>query len=424
MPPRSGWFVLLVCTACHAQAPAGTDGTSGTSSTAAGSSEAPSTTMDVACAPAPAADWCAVGPAVALCYGDAWQVDIDGLIHKLLVGDIDGDGIADILAFNHTPPRLRTFLGVECGSPHALPMIALGEHVGPGGDVSLATTADLDGDGRTDVVLAFSDDPGSLVVFAGSAEGLKFRQRVDFGAGFTALGVGDVDGDGALDVVYPTRGAPERAAVHFGTGDGTIGPPQLLQALPSEDTPLTASILIPYFEVHDFDEDGLADLNLGVVNEGSLGTSDYEGQLMFGSGDGFFKETVTYDLLVGLGNENLSGVGDFDGDGHLDFVAPAVVYLGDGKGGFKSSAPLDFGHEYEVAPVVGDLDGDGRDDVMLHDRWHLGTADGLGPAIAVPARELRRKGDFNGDGRQDVAEMNVAEEWSANALVVRFGAPP
>ena len=419
----AGLFVLLATATCAAEEPADSTGVSTTGSSGT-SGETGSTTTAAACPSEVAPVWCAEGVDVELCYGAFWQAEIADPVNRLEVGDIDGDGVSDAVAFNHTPPRINLFLGSECGTPRALPTIAVEDYVAVdvNDGVILATVVDLDGDGRDDLIVAFYGEPTSLVVFAGTDSGLDFRQRVDFAACVTALRTGDVDGDGALDVVYPAMSFPRRAVVHFGSSGGTLGPPQSLQVLPYESGDFEETILIKYFEVFDFDEDGLADLNLGFRAE-DLGEVRYGGQLMFGGGDGYFGEIRAYDILHGFSNLSLSGNGDFDGDGHRDLIVPGAVYLGDGSGGFKGTQPFQFGYEFEAPPVVADLDGDGLDDAMLYDRWHLGTVDGLGPAIAVPAGELRGLGDFNGDGLQDLIEIVPVEDWSSNSLVIRFGAP-
>ncbi|MCY0986338.1 VCBS repeat-containing protein [Nannocystis sp. ILAH1] len=419
---RVGLFVLLAGAACVSEGPADA---SGGGSSIGSSGETGSTTTAAACATEIAPAWCAEGPDGELCYGDFWQVDIVDPVNRLEVGDIDGDGVSDAVAFNHTPPRINLFLGSKCGTPRALPTIAVGDYVDVdlNGGAILVTVVDLDADGRDDVIGAFHGEPRSLVVFAGTDSGLDFRQRLDFAAGVTALRTGDVDGDGALDIVYPAMSFPRRAVVHFGGSGGTLGPPQSLQVLPYESADFEETILIKYFEVFDFDEDGLADLNLGFRAE-DFGEVRYGGQLMFGSGDGYFGESRPYDIPHGFSNLSLSGNGDFDGDGHRDLIVPGAVYLGDGGGSFKGTQPFHFGYEYEAEPVVGDLDGDGLDDVMLYERWHLGTADGLGPAIPVPAHQLRGMGDFNGDGRQDLVESVYDESGPSNPLIVRFAAPP
>ncbi|MDC0722173.1 FG-GAP repeat domain-containing protein [Nannocystis bainbridge] len=420
---RAGLFAPLAIVACVAEGPADSTG-DGTAGSSGSSGDAGSATTVGECASEIAIAWCAEGPDIELCYGDAWQAEIADPVNWLAVGDIDGDGVSDAVAFNHTPPRINLFLGSKCGTPRALPTIALVDYVDVdvNDGVLLATVVDLDRDGRADVVGAFHGEPSSLVVFAGTDSGLDFRQRVDFAMGVTALRTGDVDGDGALDLVYPAMSFPRRAVVHFGSSGGMLGPPQSLQVLPYESADFEEDILIKYFEVFDFDEDGLADLNLGFRAE-DLGEVRYGGQIMFGGGDGYFGEVRAYDILHGFSNRSLSGNGDFDGDGHRDLIVPGAVYLGDGGGGFKGTQPFHFGYEFEATPVVDDLDGDGLDDVMLYDRWHLGTADGLGPAIAVPAGELRGSGDFNGDGLPDLIEIVPIEDWSSNSLVIRFGAP-
>ena len=65
-----------------------------------------------------------------------------------------------------------------------------------------------------------------------------------------------------------------------------------------------------------------------------------------------------------------TALGDIDGDGHLDVVSvqlgrgAAVVHFGDGDGGFAESHDIDSGGLTAYRVAVGDLDDDGRDDVV------------------------------------------------------------
>jgi hypothetical protein len=117
-------------------------------------------------------------------------------------------------------------------------------------------------------------------------------------------------------------------------------------------------------------------------------------------------------------------IGDFDGDSLSDFIVvgvepgagvTAAVFLGDGTGSF--AAPIDAGFSACTAfPVVGELNGDGRTDVIAlgcnNDlAVYVGQLDGtLAPWSAWPAVEYTPVSstviaDFEDDGDADVITL-------------------
>jgi len=168
--------------------------------------------------PSTSADWTAEGPAADGSFGAAVASS----------GDLDGDGFGDILvgAYEHA-----TAAGASTGAAHAF----LGSPSGPGSVAawsreggqqgeqygrSLASAADVNGDGFSDVVVgapAFDCDDGSncgrVEVFLGSATGLP--GAVDWSVdgetqgawfGYSAASAGDVDADGYGDLVVGAWG--------------------------------------------------------------------------------------------------------------------------------------------------------------------------------------------------------------------------
>lgn len=370
-------------------------------------------------------DWCVSGAGSSLCYSRRWETVLSAFADQLHVGDVNGDGIGDVVVLPHTPFRIRQFLGASDCVFSERPDISLDNRVSePGLSSSSELLADLDSDGADEFLVVFGDDPHPLFVLAGSVEGLTAEGQFAFD-GWLNLAVGDVDGDGDPDLVYNTAGSPDRIAVHFGDGQRGLTSPQIAQDIPYDGVPGTESYSALHFDLVDFDEDGLADVNVGLHHQDLLGSIGFEGRVMFGDGDGRFSQHVAYPIAE-QGNyfmRNMTVSGDFDGDGHPDFLVEGFVYLGNGSGGFKSTVPFDFATStYEVEPIVGDLNGDGFDDVMLYDRWHLGSPDGLGPPLAVPPHEYRRMGDVNGDGVTDIIELGDAAQ--STKLVVHFGASP
>lgn len=121
-------------------------------------------------------------------------------------------------------------------------------------------------------------------------------------------------------------------------------------------------------------------------------------------------------------------VGDFDGDGNQDIFVTGVeggvgvtgaVYLGDGAGNF--ALPVDAGFSACSAfPVVGDLDGDGRTDVVTLGCSNdlvvlMGQPDGtLAPWAAWPPAEYTPVSstviaDYEGDGDADLMTLRIPD---------------
>src|SRR5712691_3967337 len=121
-------------------------------------------------------------------------------------------------------------------------------------------------------------------------------------------------------------------------------------------------------------------------------------------------------------------VGDFDGDGRADLAisdaATDEVVIEPGRG----DATFAPDRRYAVGSgpgqlVVGDFNGDGKQDLAVVDEDLPGSVDhgeisillGLGDGSFAPQTRLAvgngprgiTVGDFNGDGRQDLAVVNV-----------------
>jgi hypothetical protein len=108
-------------------------------------------------------------------------------------------------------------------------------------------------------------------------------------------------------------------------------------------------------------------------------------QCTLGNGDGTFRDAVTYPWAVGPFAS--VAVTDFDGDGYLDVAVGSdwtygvAILTGHGDGTLR--APIYFGAGfYSALAVAGDFNGDGRPD--------LAVANGVGNDISVLINSTRR----------------------------------
>ncbi len=172
----------------------------------------------------------------------------------------------------------------------------------------------------------------------------------------------------------------------------------------------------------DVNRDGKPDLLVANGEDGTL-------TVLLGDGKGGFKEAPGSPVPVGAGPNDLC-VGDFNADGKPD-VAIAnhdqkslTVLLGNGRGGFTRAAASPVAvqsrpHVHGVA--VGDFDGDGRLDLATEswaeDKVTVVYGDGRG-GFREPGRQFSvgrmpyqrlRAADLNGDGRADLVTTNLED---------------
>jgi hypothetical protein len=132
------------------------------------------------------------------------------------VGDLNRDGNPDLVLGEGYGS-----VGVLLGKGDGTFLAEVDYHVDypPGSPLSSLALADVNGDGRLDVVVG---GPG-LAVFLGEGDGTLIAPEayLPFSAG-SQLALGDLDNDGKVDVAM--RGGPAGLGVFLGNGDGTFAP--------------------------------------------------------------------------------------------------------------------------------------------------------------------------------------------------------
>lgn len=223
----------------------------------------------------------------------------------------------------------------------------------------------------------------------------------------------DFNGDGIPDLVI----LGSAISVLLGNGDGTF------TALNSRGD-LSGAIALG-----DFNGDGIPDLAVApVLDEG-------EGEVLLGNGDGTFTAGSFGNGNAGVASDSIVAA-DFNGDGKLDLVEACdslddqpcnllLFLFGNGDGTFTQSFGPNLQFYGFQSMVVGDFNGDGKPDLAVTNSGANGVNvflnhdGGLSAVSAIPATgdgpSSIAAADFNGDGKVDLA---VANSRSNNVTIL------
>ena len=269
----------------------------------------------------------------------------------IATGDINSDGKVDLAVANYSDNTVTILLGKGDGTFRP----AAGSPVSVGAAPGAVTMADFNGDGKVDLAVANSID-NTLTILLGNGDGTFTPAPVTVSGGLSpfALAVGDFNNDGKLDLAVSNFDA-NSVSILLGNGDGTFTAAPSIQAVAG-----------PALVVGDFNGDGK--LDLAVSNRG-----DSTAFILLGNGDGTFNPVnACCGFSVGSTRALNMVEGDFNGDGKLDLAiaiqyTPGVtifdyvtVLTGNGDGTFSNtdfSLPLPS-DPYSMA--VGDFNGDGK----------------------------------------------------------------
>jgi FG-GAP-like repeat/FG-GAP repeat len=284
--------------------------------------------------------------------------------------------------------------------------------VGP----SSVTVGDFNGDGRPDLATANSGS-STVSILLGQGDGTFIAApEVAVGLGPVAVAVGDFNGDTHPDLAVANAVA-NNVSILLGRGNG------LFQSAPEVAVGLGPVAVA----VGEFNGDGHQDL--AVVNSHfDSGAIPGSVSILLGQGNGIFQTAPE----VGVGVLPFSvAVGEFNGDGHQDLAVAnsgvgsdpqtVSIVLGTGMGTFSTAPEVGVGGEPRSI-AVGDFNGDGRQDLAVAniavDVFIVSIFLGRGDGTFVVASEVEvgnspdfvAVGDVNGDGYQDLATANLGAD--------------
>jgi Big-like domain-containing protein/VCBS repeat protein len=309
------------------------------------------------------------------------------------VADVNDDGKADLIVVNYDSRAITVQLGNGDGTFGNAATFA------DGFGALDAKLADINGDGKLDIVAAADNN---VAVLIGDGSGSFVTQTTSAvsggtGGGTLSLALADVNGDGKLDLITANR-SHDNVSVLLGNGDGTFAaqttygvgsyPQRIVAADVNDDGKIdlitansnsdNVSVLIGLgngafstqvtYAVGNFPRSVIsADVN----GDGKLDlvTSNYSAStvsVLLGTGTGTFLAQNTYAISGGPG---AVAIIDIDGDGKLDLVSSDYgsnaisVLLGDGAGSFGSEIIYAVGVRPQ-AVISADVNGDGAPDII------------------------------------------------------------
>ncbi|MBI3818073.1 MAG: FG-GAP repeat protein [Planctomycetes bacterium] len=307
-----------------------------------------------------------------------------------IVGDVDGDGVADVLA--GSPGEIinnRLNVGAArlySGATGALLRTATGSNVNDRFGAAVAAIGDVNGDGVPDYAIsepgydsgAFSFNTGALFVYSGQS-GLVIRLIVgnpnEF-LGYAAAGAGDVNKDGVPDLITgsPLANANGGLSGRVNVWSGANGASLYNWSGNSAGAQFGTSVA----GAGDLNQDGYADVIAGAPHETFISVDNgvartYSGKTGFVLG--MFIE-VPGGALCGT---SVAGGGDVDGDGTPDVIVGAPNLNANNLGACG------------VVRVYS-----GATNVLIYSMYGTAAGAHLGASVAFA-------GDVNNDGRADFA---------------------
>jgi hypothetical protein len=367
----------------------------------------------------------------------------------LAVGDVNRDSHLDIVA-NDTYGGTQVLIGAGTGHFNLKPVFTFNQPAEnmPTGIV----VADFTGDGRLDVATGYGADYplwqiGQACILPGYGDG-TFNMNAGTCAR-TPYTFGDMlagNLNGKQDLIIPSG----PMMVQFNNGSGVM-------------TPINYAVGGGPMVVGDFNGDSRQDIAAGAV--GGV-------QVVVNSAPGVLRAPIAmYDLAGGGYNESMAmNSSDFNGDGYADLAVidffdehsyyqpSGDVLLGGAKnlvfhGGHFGAAPYVQGSfSNSGPPAIGDFNHDGKLDIAVATTGNFATDDGnftnsslyvsfgdgkgnfptYGPALDTSVSFIAA-GDFNGDGKADLAAldgatfeilMGIGDGTFAPAVTYSVGANP
>ncbi len=368
-------------------------------------------------------------------YGDNV---VDGFGHSVSgAGDVNGDGRADVIVGalwddNNGPQSgsARVLSGMDGSTLYTFNGDSADERFG----WSVSGAGDVNGDGRADLIAGnYRDDDngwesGSMRVLSGMDGSTLYTLNGDSQGkylGYSVSGAGDINGDGRDDLIV---GAPWDRNNGWQTGSATV--------LSGMD----GSTLYTFNGDNDLDwlgwsvsdagdvnGDGRPDLIVGAPRDFFFGDRSGSARVLSGM-DGSTLYTFNADSAGDKFGTSVSGAGDVNGDGRADLIVGAYGDHNNGTdsgsarvlSGMDGSTLYTFNGDSEFdrfgisVSGAGDVNGDGRDDLIVGAPWDDNNGPYSGSARVLSGIDGSTLYTFNGDSARDGFGRSVSGAGDVN----------
>ncbi|AYB33573.1 VCBS repeat-containing protein [Chryseolinea soli] len=288
------------------------------------------------------------------------------------IADFNNDRIADIIFVAEDDQTHEYYLGKGDGT-----FIDVSDRLPAKSEANGLDVGDVNGDGLPDIVVGNSgskaqdflwinnlEKPGYFIDH--TTDGLPASEDQT-----QAVKLADLNGDGTLDLVVGNEVPPNRLFFNDGKGKFTEHPEKLELLVPLH----TRDVL-----VFDANRDGHADiLFVNLTNNGGQWDKDPTARLLINDGKGNFKDETAKRIPAQKLSSYSGAIVDFNHDGYADIILSAIktppfeaaqvqALQNDGKGVFtnvtsKVIPGTTVSRGWGIA--VGDVNGDGVLDLMI-----------------------------------------------------------
>jgi len=307
---------------------------------------------------------------------------------------------------------------------------------------NIPNVTDIDCDGKLDLFIGRLD--GTLMRYESTGldrrdiprfelinrrfEGIEIVKEFGTLHGANTMTFVDIDADGDQDLFWGDFFEPGLLLIE---NEGSCGNPEMQgepMLFPPSNPVESSGYNAPAFA--DWGQDGDLDLFVGVLGGAyNANRTLAENLYFYDQADGTLSlQTKQFINTIDFGNESMPATGDIDGDGDFDLLLAnkidpgnqnsSIVYRFENLGtkenpSFHQTGTLNLPEKYHYAPALGDLNGDGLDDLLLGTwkgqvDYYRNTGSGF-EAVSESLVKLERGsnstpvlGDIDGDGDLDL----------------------